>query len=100
MRFVAKEYRQGKETLFAACDEECLGEHYREGALQLKVDASFYDGGRIGRAEFEVAMRRATIANFVGERAVALAIDLGFVSADNVIRIEGVPHAQWALMMT
>lgn len=96
--FAAKEYRQGKETLFAVCDEECLDKQYKEGKLTLKVDPEFYDGRRIGEEEFRLALQRATVANFVGERSVTLAVDLGFIGADNVIKIEGVPHAQWALL--
>lgn len=96
--FAAKEYRQGKELLLAVCDEECLDQHYQEGDLSLKVDPGFYDGRRIGAEEFRLALGRATVANFVGERSVALAIDLGFVGEANVIRIQGVPHAQWAVL--
>lgn len=96
--FAAKEYRQGKELLLAVCDEDCLDQHYREGELSLKVDSDFYDGRRIGEDEFRLALDRATVANFVGERAVGLAIDLGFVGEGNVIRIQGVPHAQWAIL--
>lgn len=96
--FAAKEYRQGRETLFAVCDEECLGKHYQEGKLTLKVDEDFYDGRRIDPEGFRLALGRATVANFVGERAVGLAIELGFVGESNVIRIDGVPHAQWAVL--
>jgi uncharacterized protein len=96
--FAAKEYQQGKEVLFAVCDEECLGEKYSEGRLRLNVNPDFYDGRRIHRVEFEAAMQRATVANFVGEKAVGLALELGFIDQANVIRIQGVPHAQWALL--
>jgi uncharacterized protein len=34
----------------------------------------------------------------VGEKAVGLALELGFIDQANVIRIQGVPHAQWALL--
>jgi uncharacterized protein len=98
-KFAAKEYRQGKEVLFAACDEECLGETYEEGKLKLQVDPGFYDGDRIERATFIAMLQRATVANFVGERAVALAVEMGFIEQGNVIRIDGVPHAQWAVMI-
>ena len=98
-KFAAKEYRQGKEVLFAACDEECLGETYQEGELKLQVDPGFYDGDRIERPTFAAMLQRATVANFVGERTVALAVELGFVNQSNVIRIDGVPHAQWAVML-
>ncbi len=97
-KFAAKEYRQGKEVLLAVCDEECLGETYREGELKLQVDPGFYDGDRIERGTFEAMIQRATVANFVGERTVALAMELGFIEQGNVIRIDGVPHAQWAIL--
>lgn len=98
MTFAAKEYRQGKEMLFAVCDEECLDRHYKEGKLSLKVDPEFYDGRRIGEEEFRLSLDRATVANFVGERSVGLAVALGFIGEANVLHIEGVPHAQWALL--
>ncbi|MBW3583909.1 MAG: DUF424 family protein [Euryarchaeota archaeon] len=95
----AKEYRQGEEILFAACDVDCLDKHLKEGKVSLKVDPDFYDGGRIDDAEFALAFRRATIANLVGDKVVGLAIDLGFIESGQVITIDGVPHAQYALLM-
>lgn len=96
--FAAKEYAQGKETLFAVCDEDCLDKKYKEGKLSLHVDPGFYDGIRISEEEFAYYFRRCTIANLVGKKAVALAVELGFVNEANVITIDGTPHAQWALM--
>lgn len=98
MELAANEYRQGKDLLFAVCDVECLDKHYKEGKLTLKVDSEFYDGRRIGEEEFRLIMGRATVGNFVGERTVGLAVALGFVGEENVLHIEGVPHAQWALL--
>jgi hypothetical protein len=39
-----------------------------------------------------------TIANLVGERAVAVAIREGYVDDERILRIAGVPHAQLAKM--
>lgn len=97
-KFAAKEYREGKEVLLAVCDEECLGETYREGELKLEVDPGFYDGQRVEAEGFEAMLDRATVANFVGERTVDLVVELGIIERGNVIHIQGVPHAQWALL--
>ncbi|HLE47154.1 MAG TPA: DUF424 family protein [Candidatus Thermoplasmatota archaeon] len=97
--FRVKNYRQGREKLLAACDEEVLGRQLSEGKLRLHVSPDFYDGFPATEEEFEAQMRSCTIANLVGERVVDLAIKWGFVAKENVIRIEGVPHAQWALFL-
>jgi uncharacterized protein len=95
--FRIKRYNQGKERLLAACDEEVLGRNLKEGKLRLNVTPEFYDGFEAGEDELESQLRTCTIANLVGEHCVEVAIRLGFVARENVIRIEGVPHAQWAL---
>ena len=93
-----KNHVQGNERLVAACDEEVLDKKLQEGQLRLHVAPDFYDGFRGDEEALEALLRRATVANFVGKRTVDLAIRLGFVSEENVLKIEGVPHAQWALM--
>lgn len=97
--FRIKNHVQGKERIVAACDEEILGKKLQEGQIQFHVTPEFYDGFHGDEEALEMLLRRATVANFVGERTVDLAIRLGFVSADNVLKIQGVPHAQWALLL-
>jgi len=94
-----KKYRQGREQLLAACDTDVLGKKLAEGKLRLEVSKDFYDGFEATEEELEVHLRTCTIANLVGDRVVNLAIKLGFVAEENVIRIQGVPHAQWALVL-
>jgi hypothetical protein len=97
--FRIKRYNQGKERLLAACDDDVLGRKLHEGKLHLNVTPEFYDGFEADEQELEVQLRSCTIANLVGQRCVDVAIRLGYVERDNVIRIEGVPHAQWALFL-
>lgn len=97
-KFRVKLYRKRKEILVAACDTELLGKVLREGEVKLDVSSSFYGGEE---AETEVLIERlkaATIGNLVGERTVKLAIDNGFVDRDSVLKIGGVPHAQFVRM--
>jgi uncharacterized protein len=96
--FAVKSYQQGVQRLVAACDVELLGTSHREDRFRLEVPPSFYDGFRVGEAELGSFLRSATVANLVGPRTVELAIALGLVDAGNVLRIGGVPHAQFLVL--
>jgi len=85
---------RGDERLLAACDEELLGTSHREGEMHLRVSEAFYKGETITEEMLRERMRSVTIMNLVGERAVSVAVDLGFVSDDATIIIGGVMHAQ------
>ena len=91
-------YQQGLQRLLAACDEELLGEVYTEGKFRLDVAATFYDDLRVDEEHLASMLKQCTVANLVGERTVQVALDLGLIAADNVLRIEGVPHAQLLVM--
>ena len=97
--FRIKSYKQGKELLVAACDQDVLGRKLREGKLRLDVSPDFYDGFEGDEEILESQLRTCTVANLVGKNTVDFAIQLGFVAPENVITIEGVPHAQWALLV-
>jgi len=89
----AKVYRQKREVLLAASDEELLGKTFRDGGLKIEV-SSFYDGERVTPPAFLKLLEEATIANLVGTVAVRAAIEAGFVAEEMVLWIGEVPHAQ------
>lgn len=93
-----KVYRQGKEILVAAADATLVGRTFREDGLMLAVSEAFYGTEAAKDEDVVRELRACTIANLVGERAVTLAVKAGFVSPENVLVIEGVPHAQFALL--
>lgn len=97
--FAVRNYQQGIQRLCAACDEELLGHKYAEGKYRLDVKPAFYDGTRVGADHLEAMLAQCTIANLVGERAVGVAIEMGLVEAQNVLRVEGVPHAQMVVIL-
>ncbi|HKJ96689.1 MAG TPA: DUF424 family protein [Thermoplasmataceae archaeon] len=86
------------ETLLAAADSNLLGRELREGILHLKVIREFYGDVIVSRDTFISSLRMCTIANLVGEKVVKIAIMEGFVDEENIIYIEGVPHAQFATL--
>lgn len=92
--FAVKNYQQGPQRLLAACDEELLGTRHEEGQFQLEVHEGFYDGVRVDEEGLAHHLRQCTVANLVGDRSVAVAIELGLVAESNVLTIQGVRHAQ------
>ncbi len=85
-------------VLVAVADEEVLGETFADGEVTLEVRESFYGSDD---AEFGVAIERVVeslagcaTANLVGEKAVTLAMEHGFVERENVLEVEGTLHAQ------
>jgi hypothetical protein len=93
-----KVYHQGKETLVAAADADLVGKTFREGKFKIEV-GPFYEGDFVSEEMFVAHLRLATIGNFVGRETVDAAIRAGFVSDEGILWIDGVPHAQFVLMM-
>lgn len=82
------------ETVVTVCDSELFGKKLQEGKFKLEVKESFYEGDEASFDECLEALEDATIGNLVGS-IVEKAIEAGYVNSDNVLEIEGVPHAQF-----
>jgi uncharacterized protein len=93
-----KVYHQGKETLVAAADSDLIGKTFREGKFKIEV-GKFYEGDVVDETEFVSHLQIATIGNFVGMETIEAAKRAGFVSDGGILWINGVPHAQFVLMM-
>jgi len=93
-----KVYHRGPETLVAAADADLLGKTFRERGLRLEV-SSFYDGEIVTEDVLLDHLRLATMGNFVGRETIEAAKRGGFVADDGVLWVEGIPHAQYFLMV-
>ena len=93
-----KIYKQGKDLLIGACDEQLIGKKFEEGKLQIDVSKDFYGGERIEKEVLKKFLLNATIANLVGEQTIKCALELGLIDPDCVIKIKGIPHAQMVRM--
>ncbi|NVM53730.1 MAG: DUF424 family protein [Candidatus Helarchaeota archaeon] len=80
--------------MVSICDQDCLGKIYREGKFVLKVTSQFYGDQLVPIEKAMYELRRATIANLVGETIITECIKSGLVHEKGVIRINGIPHAQ------
>ncbi|MDX1798204.1 MAG: DUF424 domain-containing protein [Candidatus Lokiarchaeia archaeon] len=93
-----KIYKQGKDILIGACDEELIGKKFVDGKFQIDINKDFY-GGRIISIETLIKyLKDATIANLVGKNAVNCAIKIGLIDPECVLKIKGIPHAQMVRM--
>jgi len=86
------------EVMVAVCDSELLGKTFDEGDLCLSVEPAFFGEDEATAREVAKALAGATIANMVGEKAVACAIETSCIEGKNVLRIGGVPTAQMVRM--
>jgi uncharacterized protein len=91
---ILRERETPKGLLVSVCDSEILGETFEDGEVSLTVTEEFYAGEEADEERVVDGLARATVANLVGERCVALAIDHGFVEESNVLEVGGTVHAQ------
>jgi len=80
--------------LVAVCDADVLGDTFERGDVSLTVTEEFYDGDPSDPDAVAESLARCSTANLVGEDAVGVAIEQGFVDPDNVMDIDGTRHAQ------
>ncbi len=82
-------------TLVSVCDADVLGETFENGEVSLTVERDFYDGEEATVEEVVASLSGAAVANLVGDRAVGVAVEHGFVDSDNVLEFEETVHAQY-----
>jgi len=83
-----------KGRLVSVCDADVMGETFEDGDVSLTVSEDFYGGEEADENAVVRSLARCSVANIVGTRAVAIAIEHGFVDEENVLDLEGTRHAQ------
>ncbi len=78
----------------AICDKELIGKVFSEGKFELRVSEFFYKGEEVNEEEVINIMKNAENLNIVGERSVNIALKIGVINKENIIKIAGVKHAQ------
>jgi hypothetical protein len=97
MAIIVTERETNEGTLVSACDPDCVGETYEDGAVSLTVTEEFYAGPESEELDHEDAIARlrgADTANLVGEECVTAAMDAGIVDDTGVLEVDGTLHAQ------
>jgi uncharacterized protein len=93
---VMRIHRVRAEVVVAACDAELVGRHLPVGAggRTVAISSQFYGERTVTPEELFGALQRATIANLLGERTLALARAKGLVGPGGTGTLGGVPHAE------
>jgi|YelNatPaOPRAMG01_1025707.scaffolds.fasta_scaffold10145_4 hypothetical protein len=86
-----------KDIVVVICDEELLGKKLKmkEKNITIEISEKFYRGKLIDENTAKKLLDKATIGNLMGKNIVELASKNGFIVKENVILIDGVPHAQF-----
>lgn len=89
-----KRFQQDSFVVLACADEELIGRTLEEGKISFKVGAGFYRGKKVSAKELKRLLKEANNINLIGEGPVKAALEEGYLKEEDLIRIEGVPHAQ------
>lgn len=83
------------ELVVAICDEELIEKDIFFKKIKIRISKKFYGEKIIDEKGAIKLMEKATIGNLMGKRIVKLAERNGFISRENIILIDGIPHAQF-----
>ncbi|MET1159844.1 MAG: DUF424 family protein [Thermoprotei archaeon] len=91
-----KVFERNSDIVVAVCDRELLGKILidDEKNINFYVDPTFYGGSLKSIDEALEDIRKATIANLIGNKIVEAAIKEGIILKESVIEISGEKHAQ------
>ena len=91
-----KVFKTRHDVVIAICDENLLGKKIEDEKISLKVNEEFYGGIMVDSEVILKLMKDATIGNLMGPDIVEFAGKNGFITKENIILIDGIPHAQFA----
>lgn len=91
---ILRERKTEQGLLVSVCDQDVLGETFEQGDVSITVSPDFYGTEEADEQTIVNSLARAAVANIVGEEAVALAVEHGFVNKANVLEIDSTVHAQ------
>lgn len=94
--FWVKVFQTRYEVVIAICDEALIDKELKlKKDLKVKVSKNFYGGKLVDEVTVVKMMKRATIGNLIGKDIVRIAEENGFISKENIILIDEIPHAQF-----
>ncbi len=80
--------------VIAICDKNLLGREIGKD-FKLKVKEEFYGGEVIDDNRAVELMKKSTMGNLLGKEIIKLALEKKFITKENIIFIDDIPHAQF-----
>ena len=96
MKFWMKIHRFKDEKIVGICDENLVGKKLMFNDIEIVINEKFYKGELVDSEKVKKEISDATIINAFGENSISLLKETGFISENNILYVEGVPHAQFA----
>jgi len=93
--FWCRVFQTKEEIVVALCDEKLLDSILEKRGRKIKISKHFYGGKLIDEERSVKVMKEASIGNIIGKDIVELAEKNGFISKENIILIDDIPHAQF-----
>jgi hypothetical protein len=84
----------GAGDIVAVCDRELMNTTICHDKISIPISEHFYGNQIATEEEVRKALKNACNINLMGERATAIAIEMGLTTKDCCIMIGRVPHAQ------
>ena len=80
--------------IISICDSDLIGKKFEQGKKQLNITERFYKGEIKTEDEITEILKNASNINIVGKKSISLALKLKMIGKENIIKIQGIPHAQ------
>ena len=95
MNYWGKTHSTQGDLVVAICDDNLIDKEIVDKEIKIKVSRDFYGGMYITEGIALKLLNKATIGNLIGEKIVDMAEKNGFITKENIIFINGIPHAQF-----
>jgi len=92
--FSYKIFKQGDDTLLAISDSNIVGKTLKEKDIEMKVSEEFYSEEFCDDERALALIKNSTIVNAIGESIINLMLKEKLIEKENILKINGVPHAQ------
>ncbi len=94
MRFIVAKHPAANGTIVVISDQNIVGKKFLEGKRQLDLTVPFYQGKEESEQEVVELLHQGYILHLTGKAIIALAVEVGLVQAEQILFVQGVPHAQ------
>ncbi|KYK35688.1 MAG: hypothetical protein AYK18_02885 [Theionarchaea archaeon DG-70] len=92
--FWCKIFSAKGQVVVAICDKNLLGKKIGKNPT-IVIRKDFYGGELIDDNKALEMMKRSNICNLMGKNIVNIAIQKKFITKENIIFIDEIPHAQF-----
>jgi hypothetical protein len=88
-----KIHQTGTGEIIAICDAELIGSTYEDEKACVTITPDFFGTEEISADKVEKTLREGGNITMVGTKTIAFAREIGILSEEDIILIQGVPYA-------